>query len=118
MHKEDLLPYLTKFVIVKLRDGSIDAGYISNYKEIQDEENPKKLILINGLLNSEISIENIIEIKEAIREDTTNIPIVGYDDQMSPSDMENKINELYEKTLLDDLDIDLKEILKEETNDN
>ena len=117
MRKEDLIPYLTKFVIIKMKDGSVDAGYISNHKEIQNDDNIKKLILINGLLHSEINIENIIEIKEGIREDTTNIPIVGYDDQRSPSDMENKINELYEKTLLDDLDIDLEELLKEETND-
>ena len=116
MRKENLIPYLTKFVIVKLKDGSVDAGYISNPKEIQNDDSIQKLILINGLLHSEINIENIIEIQEGIREDTTKIPIVGYDDQISPSDMETKINELYEKTLLED--IDLQELLKEETNDD
>ena len=38
MRKEDLIPYLTKFVIVKLKDGSVDAGYISNPKEIQNDD--------------------------------------------------------------------------------
>ncbi len=114
MKKEDFIPYLTKFIIVKLNDGTYDAGYISNPDDFLNDNNDTKLVLLNGLLYSEVSLDNIIDIKVANREDTVKIPIVGYEDDtiMDPIEIENIINELYDNSLLDDLDIDLDSLLK------
>ena len=124
MVKEDLIPYLTKFVVVKLKDGTIDAGYISNHEDIKNtNEEDFNIVLLNGLLQSEVKLSSIQDIKEANREDTTKIPIVGFDDSVEsyfidPVETENKINELYESSLLDDLDIDLESLLKKEEETN
>ena len=123
MVKEDLIPYLTKCVVVKLKDGTIDAGYISNPDEIKNTKDDDFIIvLLNGLLQSEVKLSNIVDIKEAVREDTAKIPIAGFDEKtesyfIDPLETESKIDELYESSLLDDLDIDLEELLKEETNE-
>lgn len=108
MKAVDFLPYLTKFITVKLKDGNIDSGYIANHDDfINNPSDDMKVVLLNGLLHSEVSISKIIEINIANREDTAKIPLVGYeDDELSPSEMEDKINELYEHSLLDDFDLD------------
>jgi len=82
MKPDDFLPYLTKFISVKMDDGTTDAGYIANPSDFKDYPSEHmKLRLINGLLYSDIDISRIRSIQQVQREDTTKIPIVGFDDE-------------------------------------
>ena len=116
MKQQDFLPYLNKFVLVKLQDGTLDSGYISNPEDFDaNDDTDIKVILLNGLLYSEIYISNIIEIKEVNREDTTKIPIVGFEESNEDNDI--KLEELYEKSLLDDFDFTIEDLMKKDTDD-
>ena len=76
MRAEELIPYLTKFVTVTLDDFSEVSGYISNPNDFKTLDDSINMVLVNGLQNSQVPISRIIDICEAVREDTTQIPIV------------------------------------------
>ncbi|MBR0214630.1 MAG: hypothetical protein IJL95_07890 [Solobacterium sp.] len=76
MEKEDLLPYLNKFITAVLEDGSEHSGYISNPEDFKSGEEGKILKLINGMMVDEIPVEQIREIVLPAREDTVAVPVV------------------------------------------
>lgn len=103
MRPDDFLPYLTKFVSVRLEDGTTDAGYIANpndFKNFPDDN--MKVRLINGLFQTDIDISRIRSITPVQREDTTKIPIVGFDDEPVTTRSSNERTE--ELSLEDQLD--------------
>ena len=82
MKPEDFTPYLTKFIQVRLDDGTTDAGYVANPQDFRDApEDDMKIRLINGLFQTDIEISRIRSITPVIREDTTKVPIVGFDEE-------------------------------------
>ena len=85
MKPEEFLPYLTKFVSVHLDDGTVDSGYIANPADFRadDASDHMRVRLINGLLQTEIDISRIRMISLPQREDTTKIPILGFDESFS-----------------------------------
>lgn len=103
MRPDDFLPYLTKFVSVRLEDGTTDAGYIANPNDFKnDPEDNMKVRLINGLFQTDIDISRIRSITPVQREDTTKIPIVGFDDEPFTTRSSNERTE--ELSLEDQLD--------------
>ena len=76
MEKEDLLPYLNKFITAVLEDGSEHSGYISNPEDFKSGEEGKILKLINGMMVDEIPVEQIREIVLPAREDTVAVPVI------------------------------------------
>ena len=115
MKPNDFIPFLTKFVLIELDDGTIDSGYISNPEDFnEDSSDDMKVILLNGLLHSEININRIIRIEEVNREDTTKIPVVGFEDEDKVS--EEDLDSLFERSLLDDLDVTLDDLMKQDTD--
>ena len=114
MKKEELIPYLNKFITVTLDDGVTDSGYVSNPKDFKDERTEGlHLQLLNGLFQTEIPLERIIKVEQSVREDTTKIPILGFDEEpVRPQSIDEQIDELYERSLVDDLDIPLDDLLE------
>ena len=76
MEKEDLLPYLNKFITAVLVDGSEHSGYISNPEDFKSGEAGEVLKLINGMMTDEIPVEEIREIILPAREDTVAVPVI------------------------------------------
>ena len=118
MKAEELIPYLKKFITVRLDDNSEESGYIANpdaFKDLSDP--PEKLNLLNGLMNSEVMISRIVSVSLPVREDTLKIPIIGFDTNLEPQvqedDIDEQINTLYQKSLAEDLDLDLSVLLKD-----
>lgn len=103
--------YLTKFVTAELDDGSEVSGYISNAEEIkQAGEGDLDIILVNGLQNSQVPSYRIMRIHEAVREDTLKIPIITESGDLykkKPETMEEKLDELFDKSLSDTLEVRL-----------
>ena len=54
---------IQKFIQVTLDDGSVNAG------------------LINGLMRDSIEVARVVDVEFPKREDTTQIPIVGFEDK-------------------------------------
>lgn len=103
MRPDDFLPYLTKFVSVRLEDGTTDAGYIANPNDFKNyPDDNMKVRLINGLFQTDIDISRIRSITPVQREDTTKIPIVGFDDEPVTTRSSNERTE--ELSLEDQLD--------------
>ena len=103
MRPDDFLPYLTKFVSVRLEDGTTDAGYIANPNDFKNyPDDNMKVGLINGLFQTDIDISRIRSITPVQREDTTKIPIVGFDDEPVTTRSSNERTE--ELSLEDQLD--------------
>lgn len=105
MKPEEFLPYLTKFISVHLDDGTVDSGYIANPSEFKadDASDHMRVRLINGLLQTEIDISRIRMISLPQREDTTKIPILGYDEPFSVSPDMERTEELTIEEQLDRL---------------
>lgn len=102
----DLRPYLNRFITVTLDDGKEESGFISNPEDFKDGTNADGiLVLLNGLLNSEVRVSRITAVRESVREDTVKIPIVGFD---KPIHVEAQ----------DDLPFDAAEILKEDADES
>lgn len=114
MNAEEITEYLTKFVTVILDDGSEVSGYISNPAEIRNARGDVDVVLVNGLQNSQIPLARVVGIHEAVREETTEIPIIT-----EPSDLVSRMNkknsamlddrldELFDKSLSDTLEVKL-----------
>ena len=82
MRPDDFLPYLTKFVSVRLEDGTTEAGYIANPADFRDfPDDNMKVRLINGLFQTDVDISRIRSITPVNRGETTKIPILGFDDE-------------------------------------
>ena len=115
MKAEELTPYLKKFITVTLDDHSEESGYISNPDDFKDPSSPPlKLSLLNGLMNSEVLISRIISVSLPVREDTLKIPIIGFDtEEPLAGDIDEQIDDLYRRSLADDLDLDLDSLLKD-----
>lgn len=81
MKKEDITPYLNKFITVIMKDTSEHTGYVSNPREFMDseDENPV-LILLNGVFTEEVHISEIERIELPERENTVSIPAVDLKD--------------------------------------
>ncbi len=114
MNREEILPYLNKFITVTLDDGTADSGYVANPKDFLNEsDDDLHLALLNGLFQTEIPIRRIIRIEQSVREETTKIPILGFDEEpVIPPTIDEQIDELYEKSLEDDLNISLDDLLE------
>ena len=111
MKANEIAVYLTKFVTAELDDGSEVSGYISNAEEIkQADEGDLDIILVNGLQNSQVPSYRIMRIHEAVREDTLKIPIITESGDLykkKPETMEEKLDELFDKSLSDTLEVRL-----------
>ena len=115
MRAEELIPYLTKFVTVTLDDFSEVSGYISNPNDFKTLDDSINMVLVNGLQNSQVPISRIIDICEAVREDTTQIPIVQESsDLVSRTNKKKKaaafndrLDDLLDKSLSDTLEVRL-----------
>ncbi len=115
MNAEEIKPFLTKFVTVVLDDFSEVSGYIANPDAFKTETEESHIVLVNGLQNAQVPLAKIIEIHEAVREETTEIPIIGdsaevrmkrkeFADQM---DFNNRLDELLDKSLSETLEVTL-----------
>ncbi len=76
MEKEDLLPYLNKFITAVLADDSEHSGYISNPEDFKSGEEGKILKLITGMMTDEIPVEQIRKIILPDREETAALPVI------------------------------------------
>lgn len=115
MDAEELRPYLSRFVTVTLDDGTEISGYIANPEDFR-KENAKanQIRLVNGLQNSITEISRIIDIKVVNRQDTTEIPVIGESSDVvsrmkkkQPQDFDEKLEELFDKSLSDTLEVKL-----------
>lgn len=79
-HRELIRTLLQKFIQVTLDDGSVHAGYIGNPEDFKNDEMPDEMVLINGLMKDRVKVSQVIDVQFPKREDTTKIPIVGFDD--------------------------------------
>ena len=79
MKKAELLPYLNRFITVTLRDGTEHTGYVSNPQEIKQigEDDDVKLRLLNGMLTDFVYLSDVLFVKLAEREETTQIPVIS-----------------------------------------
>ncbi|MBR2825675.1 MAG: hypothetical protein IKE51_05375 [Solobacterium sp.] len=81
MKKDELIPYLNKFITVILKNTSEHTGYVSNAKEIiEAEEEDVVLKLINGMFTEEVPISEIESIELPERENTVSIPTIELTD--------------------------------------
>lgn len=77
MKKDELLPYLNKFITVVLKNTSEHTGYVSNAKEIIESEDEDVILeLINGMFTEEVPISEIVYIELPERENTVSIPTI------------------------------------------
>ncbi|MBR2829275.1 MAG: hypothetical protein IKE68_01855 [Solobacterium sp.] len=76
MEKEELLPYLNKFITAILQDDSEHSGYVANPDDFKNGEEGKILKLLNGMMVDEIPVEQIREIVLPAREDTVALPVI------------------------------------------
>lgn len=117
MKPDDFLPYLTKFIQVRLDDGTTDAGYVANPHDFKTAPyDHMKVRLINGLFQTDIDISRIRSITQVQREDTTKIPILGFDDEPFTTrngterteelNIEDQLDALVEANLFDFPDLD------------
>ncbi|MBE6122632.1 MAG: hypothetical protein IJ130_08245 [Solobacterium sp.] len=78
MKREDLIPYLNKFITVTLHDGSERSGYITNPQDFKHPgaEDPE-LDMVNGFLIESVKVSDIIKIDVPKREETVSLPVIG-----------------------------------------
>lgn len=108
MKAEELIPYLTKFITVTLDDGTEISGYISNPEDFRHNVNEHTHIkLVNGLQNSITEVRRIVDVEAVNREDTTEIPVFGETSSQKKADFDEKLNELFDKSLSDTLEVKL-----------
>lgn len=114
MNTQEIYAYLTKFVTVTLDDGSEVSGYISNPDEIRHAEGDVDVVLVNGLQNSQVPASRIIDIHESVREETTEIPIITEASDLvtrmnkkTSALLNDKLDELFDKSLSDTLEVKL-----------
>lgn len=79
-HSELIRTLIQKFIQVTLDDGTKHAGYIGNPEDFKGEEMPDHMVLVNGLLRDSVDLSRVVDVEFPKREDTTKIPIVGFDD--------------------------------------
>lgn len=112
MKANEIAVYLQKFVTAELDDGSEVSGYLSNAEEIkQAGTEDLDIILVNGLQSSQVPSWRIMRIHEAVREDTLKIPIITESGDLfrnnKPETLEEKLDELFDKSLSDTLEVRL-----------
>ena len=79
MRAQDLKPYITKFIRVTLRDGTMHSGFVKNYSDFKNDLDPEELQLLNGLLSDSVPVSEIIFVDLPEREDTVSIPVLDED---------------------------------------
>ena len=79
-HSELMKALVQRFVQVTLDDGTVHAGYIGNPNDFKGKSMPEEMVLINGLMRDTVKIARVVDVQFPKREDTTKIPIVGFDD--------------------------------------
>ncbi|MCR5794376.1 MAG: hypothetical protein K6G61_03360 [Solobacterium sp.] len=101
---QDLIQYIRRFVRVTLSDGTVVSGYVSNRDDLKSED-ASKIVLINGLMHSEINISSIIDIESAERTENTRIPLVDTEqlDLARIRQLDEKIDELFNQSLSDEI---------------
>lgn len=112
MKANEIAVYLQKFVTAELDDGSEVSGYLSNAEEIkQAGTEDLDIVLVNGLQSSQVPSWRIMRIHEAVREDTLKIPIITESGDLfrnnKPETLEEKLDELFDKSLSDTLEVRL-----------
>jgi hypothetical protein len=111
MDPKDLIPYRNKFISATLDDGSIVSGYVSNpedFSDVEDRED-RKILLLNGLLHSEIQVSRIVDITLPEREDTIHIPVVDTDGVTikKKKTLDEQLDDLFRQSLSDDIVVTL-----------
>ena len=77
MDRDQVLPYLNKFITVTLQDGSIRSGYVTNPQDFKSpEDNPVELDLVIGFLIEILPLDQIVKIEIQNRENTVSLPVV------------------------------------------
>lgn len=101
---QDLIRYIRQFVRVTLADGTVVSGYVSNRDNLKNEDT-SKIVLINGLMHSEINISSIIDIEAAERTENTRIPLVDTEqlDLARIRQLDERIDELFNQSLSDEI---------------
>lgn len=111
MDPKDLIPYRNKFISATLDDGSIVSGYVSNPEDFSDGEDQedRKILLLNGLLHSEIQVSRIVDITLPEREDTIHIPVVDTDGVTikQKKTLDEQLDDLFRQSLSDDIVVTL-----------
>ena len=111
MDPKDLIPYRNKFISATLYDGSIVSGYVSNPEDFSDGEDreDRKILLLNGLLHSEIQVSRIVDITLPEREDTIHIPVVDTDGVTikQKKTLDEQLDDLFRQSLSDDIVVTL-----------
>ena len=109
MEAKDLAPYTRKFISAILDDGSVVSGYVSNPDDFSGSEEGQKILLLNGLLHSEIQISRIVRVIVPDREDTTHIPIVDTEGVVikPKKSLDEQLDELFQQSLSDDIVVTL-----------
>ena len=111
MDTKDLMQYKNKFISVRLDDGSVVSGYVSNPDMFSEDENAdnNKILLLNGLLHSEIMISRIREVSLPEREDTIHIPVVDTEGvTIKPKKtLDEQLDDLFRQSLSDDIVVTL-----------
>ena len=103
MKKAELLPFLNRFVTIALRNGSEHTGYISNPQEIRQigEDDDVNIRLLNGMLTDYVNLSDVLFVKQAEREETTQIPVIslkeGY--KVEPVVSQNKYAHLFNENM-------------------
>ena len=100
----DLIRYIRRFVRVTLTDGTVVSGYVSNRDDLKSPD-ASKIVLINGLMHSEINISSIVDIESAERTENTRIPLVDTEklDLARIRQLDEKIDELFNQSLSDEI---------------
>jgi len=77
MERDQVLPYLNKFITVTLEDGSLRSGYVTNPQDFKSpDDHPSELDLVNGFLIENVPLDQIVKIEIQNRENTVSLPVV------------------------------------------
>ena len=112
MESKDLIPYKNKFISVTLDDGTVVSGYVSNPEDFssgEEDESGRKILLLNGLLHSEILISRIVNITMPDREETIHIPVVNTDGVtiVPKKTLDEQLDDLFRQSLSDEIVVTL-----------
>ena len=77
MVKEEILPYLNRFITLILINGSEHTGFVANSKAVKEapEGEDVQIQLINGIFHDEVWLSEVAELRLPAREETVSIPI-------------------------------------------
>ena len=109
MKKQELLPYLNRFITATLKDGSEHTGYISNPQEIKQigDDDDVQIRLLNGMMTDFINLSDVLLVSLAIREETTQVPVIdlkkGYKNETIPQEKKGYDYLFHENMTMDEI---------------